>query len=98
MTIDNKEIPKFEINDDVLTITISADDLKYITECRSECGYIVKDKSLLLKDFTRQLEHEWAESNATEMGITEFQYFIDNAVDEVYQNASESIDVKEEYQ
>jgi len=95
---EDKKIPKFEIKDDVLTITISADDLKFITEGRLDCGYIVKDKSLLLKDFTKQLDGQWCGQNAQELGITEFQHFIDKAIDQVYQDASESIDVKEEYQ
>ena len=94
---EEKEIPKIEIKGDVLTISISADDLAFITEGRSEDGYVVKDKLLFLQDFKKQLDGEWQSSNAQEIGITELQYFIDNCVDEVYCNASESIDKKEEY-
>lgn len=84
----SKEIPKIIVQDDVLTITITADDLKWVADHKPDCSYEVHDKSGFLKDFAGELEHTFSRS---ESGMTKLQELIDDIIDETYENGSEAI-------
>ena len=68
-----------------MIISISLDDLVYVIQGRSDAGYKIIDKANLLKAFETELNN-YAESNATELGLSELQYFFDKITDEVVIN------------
>lgn len=77
-------IPKVLVSNDILTITITADELKWITEHRPDCNYIVHYKSEFLKDFAAELEHF---SSTSESGLSLLQELIDDIVDQTYESS-----------
>lgn len=85
-----KEIPDIKVTGNVLTITITAGELKHIAEHKPESKYKIINENGFLEDFAKELRN-YAKSNATEKGLTEFQYFLDEVIDETYTNASENI-------
>lgn len=86
----NKEIPEIDVWNGLLTISITAKDLKFVTESRGDRRYQVGNSQEFLKELADQLQKSW-HSNSTELGITELQYLIDEAVDEIYESGSLSI-------
>jgi hypothetical protein len=85
-----KQIPKLNVSNGVLTITITAEDLAWITEHKPDSSYKVLNQKKFLTDFAFALDN-YANSNAVETGCNELQMLIDEVVDETYTNGSEHI-------
>lgn len=88
-----KEIPDIKVSEGILVITITAEELQHIAESNPESNYKVINKNGFLEDFANELR-SFAKSNATEKGLSEFQYLLDEIIDETYISASKNIIVK----
>jgi len=90
-----KEIPKIEVKGDILIISMSASDLKWITENKLDSSYKVRDELAFLKDFAEELK-DYSNSNSLEKGLSNLQYLFDEVIDETYTNGSDNIVNEEE--
>lgn len=83
-------IPGIRLMDSMLVISLTADDLKFVAEQKNGGQYHVTNAGQFLLDFKCQLEN-YAGSNATEKGNTEFQELIDRLIDETAAYGSDAI-------
>lgn len=90
MTNEEKEIPQILVSNGVLTITINAEELKWITEHKLDSSFKVLDANDFLSNFAANLE-TYQTSNAKELGISELQNLFSIIIDETYINGSEAI-------
>lgn len=95
MNQEENEFPHISIKDGVLSITISAEELAWVTEAKRDSIYKVKDNGSFLEDFANTLLN-YRKSNAMELGITELQYFLDQIIDATIEHGSESVDYIED--
>jgi hypothetical protein len=86
----SKEIPFIYIINGELIIRLAATDLKLVAEHKPDASYQIINANGFLKDFAEALKN-YAQSNATELGITELQYLFDQVIDETYINGSKYI-------
>jgi hypothetical protein len=82
-------IPKITVNKDKLIIEIDLKELIFVINNSPE-GYKVKKPKKLLQAFKKHLEN-YAASNATEKGISEFQDLLDQITDEIVINEDDII-------
>lgn len=83
------EVPKIGIQNDKLVIEISLPELIFAIENKGD-DYKVEKPDELLEHFKFELEN-YAQSNATEKGISELQYLFDIIADEIYINSNDVI-------
>lgn len=88
----HEEVPVIQTSEKELTIHITLDGLRRAIEGRTDENYKVIKPEKLLDAFKSKLQ-DYAESNASELGITEFQYLLDRITDEIYTDATDIIDV-----
>ena len=87
------EIPIIDYKVENIVITIPVDALIFAIENRADGVYKIMDKNQFAKDFCKALR-DFQSSNATELGISEFQYFLDKITNYVTENF-DSIDYQE---
>lgn len=85
-----KEVPEIKVEGDTLTITITAEDLKWIYEHDPNYKYTVLDQNKLLKDFAHTLEC-YQTQNSKETGFTGLQEFLERIKEETYTDGSEAL-------
>lgn len=84
------EIPIIEVREDVLMISIPLNELIFAIENRPDEQFKVVKPENLLSAFQFHLVN-YSSSNATELGISEFQNLLDKITDEVFVNEDEII-------
>lgn len=92
MTTDIQTAPHISVDGDKLIISISLSELVIAIENKGD-GYKVEKPDKLLDNYEFQLKN-YAQSNATEKGISELQYLFDTIADEIYINADDVITQK----
>ena len=83
------DIPVVSITKGILTISITATELKSVAKGHPEQEYIVTNPSKFLEELQNNLTYKNPES-----GLTPLQYLIDGVINELFEQGSENIEVK----
>lgn len=86
----NEEMPRIEIKNSMLIISMTASELKFVAEQNHETPYVVTNENEFLSDFAVNLANNY-NPNSVERGMTSLQEFLENVIHQTYINGSEYI-------